>query len=109
MNTDTDIKNLRAIPQFVGMTDEEISNWIAINNAREHQQWEKDFQAKLEEQRAKDLDAIKEKKHLDLNPRPIVIEDCIKIDLGGEKCLYLNRTKMRQVLSARRNQWTSQY
>jgi len=98
-------KQLRHNPQFAGMTEEEIYDFIELNNAREHSRWEKDFRAHLELQRQLDLERIKKMTEDEKRLRPIVVEDCIKLDMGKEKCLYLNREKMQRAISTKRSNW----
>jgi hypothetical protein len=106
--THTDeMQKLKSVAQFAGMTNDEIGEWIAINVAREHAQWEAEFQAKLEKQRSDDLEKIKSKTLLDLNPRPVLVEDCIRLDINGKK-LYLDRARIRHALTSRGNLWYNQ-
>lgn len=99
-----EVRQLKNIPQFAGMTEDEIHDWMQRELLREHAQWEQEFQERLDAQRKDDLERIKSKKTLDLNPKPVLVEDCIKLDVGG-KCLYIDRNQMSRRISTRRNDW----
>lgn len=103
---DTDIKNLRELPKFVGMNIQEIQDWLAIDFRREYNEWNQEFQTKLTLERADDAAYLRKPQLFDkVDPSgpSVHIEECVRIDLGPCKKIYLKKEIIRRCLVSRRN------
>jgi hypothetical protein len=89
-NTDTDyvdVFQLKRLPQFIGMTDEDIKSLIHKMNQIEKKQWESECKMKLSEQRRKDLAYIEEHSPSQVLPlEDVQIQFGVKItpDMGDD-------------------------
>lgn len=89
---------LTSLPEFAGMTSIEIRQWLENAIQREHLQWEKDFQCKLDEERKTFHETLQKEKAHDLPTAEVFVEDVIKIDMGSNKKLYISRELIKRSL-----------
>ena len=80
--SDINEKLLKTIPQFFGMTIDEIQTFIARMSQKEHAEWLRTFEEKLQKERAQCKEYIETKpdysKPYDATDK-VLIDECIKI------------------------------
>lgn len=89
---------LQQVPEFVGLSMDEIHTRLENAFLREHLQWSKDFQAKLDDDRKTIHETLQKEKHFDLPNSEVFVEDVIKIDMGRNKKLYISRALIKRSL-----------
>lgn len=117
----------KTIAEFAGMTVEEIQEFVTRNTNREHNQWVRERNTKLERERKEDEWVLKDEKQPKIDPKAWVeTEDCIritpqqiqdggfvtkreafggeefvKLSVGGKK-IFVSKSLVSRALSARK-------
>ena len=75
-----DIRQLKRLPQFIGMSEADMQHFIARVTALETQEWINSERQRIKQEREKTLAYIEEKAHsMMLPPEPVKIEMGIRI------------------------------
>jgi hypothetical protein len=77
-----DIPQLKKLPQFAGMSENDLCNYVVKVQRVEREQWEAAEKARLDEQRKKDLDYIEQREKG--NSYPNLPTDSVQISFGWE-------------------------
>lgn len=82
------------VDRFAGMNTEQVDDLLAREEIREHSQWSREFDKKLEEERIKAKAYIKENETLKRFVAPVEIKERIELKVGS-KAIFLSKDALR--------------